>query len=359
MIVKDEADHLPLCLASVAPLGAQVVVVDTGSTDGTAEAARAAGAEVHSHPWTGDFSAARNASLRHCTAPWIFVLDADERIAPEDLSAMEALTAQEPDRAWRFVTRNYTTQRNLHDFMPCPPGDANSGGYPGWFPSAKVRLFPNHRGIVFSGQVHELVNPALEEAGILIFDSAIPIHHYPLERTRDRIAQKRELYLALGEAKAQTHPDDPRAWEELGEQYLELGRIADAVKAFRQAVTLAPHEARLLAGMGAALSIAGQPEAAAAALDLALKMDPAHMPALKNRAVLHLQAGEDAEAEPVIRRAIDLAPGDSELRRYLAISLDGQGFPREALAAAEEAVRLDPRNEQALLLRSQLREEAG
>lgn len=357
MIVKDEAEHLPFCLASVAPLAPQVVVADTGSTDGTPALAASLGAEVHEFTWAGDFSAARNESLRHCSAPWILVLDADERIAAEDLPALEALVKEAPERAWRFTTRNYTTNRALNDFTPCAPGDTHSGGYPGWFPSVKVRLFPSHPRVRFSGAVHELVNASLEALGIPIEDTGIPIHHYPLERTEERVAQKRAMYLELGEAKVRDAPGDPKAWEELAEQYLELGRVADAVMAYRQAVTLAPAEPRLLAGLGAVLAIAGQPEAAGAALDLALKLDPQHLPALRNRAVLHLQAEQDMQAEPLIRDALSLAPRDAELHRYLAIALDGLDRHREAVMAAEDAVKLDPGNKEAAGLLAQLREE--
>lgn len=352
MIVKNEAGHLGACLDSVAALGAEVVVVDTGSTDGTLEVARAHGATVVEAAWTGDFSAARNIALEHCTYPWVLVLDADERIAPADIPVLAAHVAAEPACGFRMVTRNYTDQRHLTDFTPCASDDPLGHGFSGWFPSVKVRLFPRDARIRFSGQVHELVNPALSAAGVPMVDSPVPVHHYPLERDAERIEAKREMYLAMGEEKAAREPENAKAWEELAEQYLELGRIGDAAAAYRRAVTLAPTEARLLAGLGSVMAIAGQGDAAAMALDLALRIDPEQVSALRNRAILYLQAGDGAAAEPLLRRVIGLRPGDAEQHRHLAIALEQSGDRRGALLEVKRARGLDPSNAEAAMLES-------
>ena len=60
IIARNEEQRIARCLASVATIAAQIVVVDTGSTDATVERARRAGAEVFSIPWEDDFAAARN-----------------------------------------------------------------------------------------------------------------------------------------------------------------------------------------------------------------------------------------------------------------------------------------------------------
>ncbi len=56
----------------------EVLVVDSGSTDGTAEIARAAGARVLVHPYEG-YAAQNNWAIPHASNPWIFLIDADER----------------------------------------------------------------------------------------------------------------------------------------------------------------------------------------------------------------------------------------------------------------------------------------
>lgn len=78
LMVRNEAEHLRRCLASLAGAVDTIHVTDTGSTDNTVAVARSFGAEVRSFAWCDDFAAARNASLTGVTADWLLVLDADD-----------------------------------------------------------------------------------------------------------------------------------------------------------------------------------------------------------------------------------------------------------------------------------------
>lgn len=78
MIVKDEVDVLERCLASLQGLVDEVVIYDTGSTDGSIELARNLGAKVVEGYWDDDFGRARNAALDECSGEWILHIDADE-----------------------------------------------------------------------------------------------------------------------------------------------------------------------------------------------------------------------------------------------------------------------------------------
>ena len=82
VIVKNEEANLPECLGSAADLVDEMIVLDTGSTDGTREVAARSAACVFEFAWVDDFAAARNESLRHATGEWIFWLDADDRAGP-------------------------------------------------------------------------------------------------------------------------------------------------------------------------------------------------------------------------------------------------------------------------------------
>ena len=81
--VKNEARNLPACLASIT-VAAQVLVVDSRSTDATAAIAAAAGARVIDFDWAGGFPKKRNWMLRtHAfETDWVLFLDADERLTP-------------------------------------------------------------------------------------------------------------------------------------------------------------------------------------------------------------------------------------------------------------------------------------
>ena len=96
LIVRDEAERLPGCLASLSGVVDEVIVHDTGSVDGTRRLARAAGARVHRGYWDDDFARARNVGLELARAPWVLVLDADERVSDDprpDLRALHELLA--------------------------------------------------------------------------------------------------------------------------------------------------------------------------------------------------------------------------------------------------------------------------
>jgi len=83
ILTLDEEPNIARCLGSVA-WADQVVVVDCGSTDGTAKIARECGAEVVEQPWLG-FSAQREFALRHplIRHDWVYFADADEWVSPQ------------------------------------------------------------------------------------------------------------------------------------------------------------------------------------------------------------------------------------------------------------------------------------
>ena len=78
LIVKDEQEALPGCLAALHGVVDEVVVYDTGSSDRTVEIARASGAVVIRGYWDDDFGAARNRALACATTEWVLSVDADE-----------------------------------------------------------------------------------------------------------------------------------------------------------------------------------------------------------------------------------------------------------------------------------------
>jgi Flp pilus assembly protein TadD len=364
MIVRDEADHMEACLESLQPFADEICVVDTGSTDATPDIARRFGAKVDTFPWTHDFSEARNRALDLCTGEWLFVIDADERVAPEDVPALLELVKDPGRRGYRFVTRNYTDQTNLSEFHTCPPGEPMARGFRGWTPSTKVRLFPNGLGVHFEGAVHELVNASLERLGVPLVDAPLPIHHYPLLRDAERLRQKQELYLALGQKKIADNPDSAKAYLELGNQYADLGQAVEAVKAYSEAARRAPRDPVVLRSLGAALHLAGRGAEAERALELSLRIDPDTTEGWRNLGVVKASREDWAGALDCFRHAIDVNPDWAEGYHYLSVALDHSGESEEAAKAAESAVERDPASDAAvahyldLMTRLELRPQA-
>ena len=82
IITLNEERNLPRCLESIRELAAEIVVIDSGSTDGTRAAAERFGAFFEVHPWQGQIAQV-GVALKRCTQPWVLCLDADEALSPE------------------------------------------------------------------------------------------------------------------------------------------------------------------------------------------------------------------------------------------------------------------------------------
>src|SRR5690242_7848315 len=103
---RNEAANLAACLASVAWCD-DVVVVDSGSTDGTPDIARAAGARVVDFRWNGAFPKKKNWALANVAwkHDWVFIIDADERVTPPLEAALRA--ALDGPHAGHYVNRRF------------------------------------------------------------------------------------------------------------------------------------------------------------------------------------------------------------------------------------------------------------
>jgi glycosyltransferase involved in cell wall biosynthesis len=91
MIVKNEESTLEKCLMSVQDIVDEIIIVDTGSTDGTKEVAKKYTDCIHDFVWIDDFSAARNFSFDKATKDYVLWLDADDILQPSDCEKFKAL----------------------------------------------------------------------------------------------------------------------------------------------------------------------------------------------------------------------------------------------------------------------------
>jgi glycosyltransferase involved in cell wall biosynthesis len=82
IISLNEEANLRRCLASAAELAQEIVIVDSGSTDRTAEIAAEFGVKFVHQDWLG-YTAQKNHCLALCSQPWILALDCDEELTPE------------------------------------------------------------------------------------------------------------------------------------------------------------------------------------------------------------------------------------------------------------------------------------
>jgi glycosyltransferase involved in cell wall biosynthesis len=173
LITLDAIRTLGPSLASLAFCD-EVVVLDSGSTDGTVEAARAAGARVEHRNWTG-FRDQKNAVTRLCRHDWVLSIDADETVTPNlarEISALFAAAAPEPagftmPRLTRYLGREIR--------------------HAGWYPDRAIRLYDRTRGRWVGGQVHERVEvdgPVGGLRGELLHDPYADLGHHVAKMNR-------------------------------------------------------------------------------------------------------------------------------------------------------------------------------
>jgi tetratricopeptide (TPR) repeat protein len=211
VIAKNERRCIERCLRSALPFVSRMLVLDTGSSDGTPELARACGAQVHFFEWVDDFAAARNRALDLADADWNLFLDADEWIEPDS------------DFPWppQAPGLGLVRMRNI---------DQSSGmdlPVSSWLP----RLLP--RGVRYEGRVHE--QPLSQLAR---FRTGLRIMHdgYLKEQLHKKQGRNRHLLVQALHAT----PDDPYLLYQLGTEHEGAREFAAAVHHYGQALDLLP-----------------------------------------------------------------------------------------------------------------------
>jgi glycosyltransferase involved in cell wall biosynthesis len=178
LLVRNERDRLPAALATVG-WADEVLVVDTGSTDGTQEFARAGGVRVVELPWEG-YVASRNRALALASHDWVLFVDADERV-PDALrdEIKTRLSADGETLAGLKMPR-------LSTFLGQP---VRHGA---WAPDVQFRLGRRSRGFrVTGGRVHETF---VADGPVALLSS--PLLHEPYRNLSDFL-RKASLYARL------------------------------------------------------------------------------------------------------------------------------------------------------------------
>jgi len=150
IIANNEEANLARTLAAV-KFADEVIVLDSGSTDGTIMLAEKLGAKVFSQEWLG-YAAQKNAAIAKCSGDWVLSIDADEEVSPELRQEIQATLDAPKFDAYFLPRRNLIFGRWI-----------KHGGY---WPDAKLRLFRRgtaqfedravHEDIKFSGTTGRL-----------------------------------------------------------------------------------------------------------------------------------------------------------------------------------------------------------
>ena len=207
LIVKNEAHVIERCIESLHGVN-EIVILDTGSSDGTQERARQAGARVVEltpplKPF--HFAEARNKANALAENDWVLVLDADEILHAGSLKALRKTIEKDPELTavkTPFIMRAEGTDRTML--------------------IKKVKCF-RRSAYEWRYRVHEQLRPLGEEK--VVFIDGATVEHRPPEEKAKRHAQNIELLqLCVKET-----PEYTRAWRHLGQELMLQNRPEEAI----------------------------------------------------------------------------------------------------------------------------------
>ncbi len=321
LIARDEAKDLPRWLASTS-FADERIVVDTGSSDATAELARQAGCTVAAFPWRGDFAAVRNAALALATGEWVVFLDADEQLErPEEVRPyLAALRARDAAGRVRFLLawmKNIDEDKGGREIDRVPV----------------IRIF-RREGAHYVGRVHETLAGA-DGAATLFVPHDLAMRHTGY--STGRIVAKAKRNLALLQEEIREGGESVRHYPYLAKSYFTLGDFARAQMYALRAIVSSQEAMGAASEMYAiaATSMERCGEAAKELLDFlraAAKVFPM-LPDFPARIGLLLADMEEEGALEALLRAISLAKTADE-------SGEASGFAEFRTETFGEAVRL-------------------
>ncbi|RIV17629.1 glycosyltransferase [Alicyclobacillaceae bacterium I2511] len=298
MIVRNEANSLPICLASVRDSVDEIILVDTGSRDETVAVAHSFGAKVFSVSWQEDFAQARNFSLAQATGDWILVLDGDEELAAGEGARLRSLMDGTAD-AYLLSLRNLV-------------GDP---AQPGVLQHTQLRLFRNWPLFRYMGAIHEQL-PTLSQVRYGIAQVTLIHRGYldTLVQSQNKVVRNmRILHKQL-----QAHSEDAALHYYIGNEWLRSRRFPEAIAAYdqaQQAWLTSPERPWLpdLAHRWAyALWQTQQGTAALAVLVQGQQVHPRYTDLWYLQGNIHLAQGDFADAEVAFTRCLELGPPSPE-----------------------------------------------
>jgi glycosyltransferase involved in cell wall biosynthesis len=170
IITHNEEANIEAALLSLAGIAAEIIVVDSHSTDRTVKLARKHTDRIFERNWT-NFSDQKNYGDGLAVHPWILSLDADERLSPELRAEIGARLDDEPDcGAFSMPRKVYYLGRWIK--------------HSGWYPDRKVRLFRKDRARWEGAYIHESL-VVVGEVRKLKGD----IHHYTYKNIADHLGR--------------------------------------------------------------------------------------------------------------------------------------------------------------------------
>lgn len=218
MIAKNEEAFIEGCLQALLPLGYEIVIADTGSTDGTKKIAKRYTDKVYDYSWNQDFSSARNFVISKATKEYILMIDCDEEIVNYDKAKLEELIIMHPDGVGRpLIISDYSRKNESYRTY-----------------SRISRLFSKEL-YLYKGRIHEQVVPKEGKAQGIIYDAPIQIHHGGYEGDLEVRRKKTERNINLLQQELADKGEDPYILYQLGKSYYMQEDYQKAYESFGKA----------------------------------------------------------------------------------------------------------------------------
>lgn len=299
LIVRDAGKDFAIWAENAKAYADALIVVDTGSKDGTRERAVEAGARVITLVWQGDFAAVRNTALaaaKEAGADWVTVLDADE-------------TFFDPSKVRLFAARTDLSMETVDAVqLPILHVDEDDGGRE-IKRQPYIRLLRMGRGLFYEGRVHEQLRKAGGEPALWTEGRHLPIRHTGYSTGRIRAKVRRNLALLLQEI--EEGGKKPYHDRYLADCYYGLGdyekALAHARAARRSPVHSIGAESDLFRLMLDAMRELSAPRAEQAALAREAVAAFPLLPDFYGRLGILLAPSAPTEALPLLQKAIALA----------------------------------------------------
>lgn len=192
MIMKNEVENLPRCLDSIRDICDEIIIVDTGSTDGSIGIAKKYGAKIYKHKWEDDFSLHRNQAFEYATGDWNLVIDCDEELIG-DRDQLKKILARLND-GYNAVSINV---RDAHEDL----GNEVNG----------TRLFRQGKAYYRRAWHNVPIAEGMEKTGSVLCNDVSLIHHGSINAMGPETAKKKaERTKQLCEKALEQDPED---WE--------------------------------------------------------------------------------------------------------------------------------------------------
>lgn len=218
IITRNEEKNIEQCLKNLIPLEYEIVVVDTGSTDGTKDVVARYTDKIYDYPWNYDFSAARNFAISKAAHDYILMIDSDEILISSDKNRLEELILKYPDGLGRITIYN----------------EFNRGNEKYRVKSRVSRLFPK-KLYYYAGKIHEQIVPSVTVSGIT-YDVPLYIKHGGYEGDLDLRRKKTERNISLLLKELEDKGEDPYILYQLGKAYFMQEDYPASCEAFGKAL---------------------------------------------------------------------------------------------------------------------------